>query len=302
MLDAPVVVAPAEEPGLANAPVSERRSLWHFVWLRLRRNRSAMFGGLLLVVIVCTAFAGLFLARNTFNIQTTEVRLPPSSWHWFGTDDLGRDIRERLLYGAHLTLGTGVCIVLLASLFGVPLGLASAYFGGRLDNWSMRAMDVLLAFPSILLAMAIMAALGFNLRNIVIAIAIVYIPKFARVARSAALVERQLDYVRAAEALGCGRRRILFLHLLPNCIAPVLVLSTLSLATAILEAAALSFLGLGAQPPLPEWGRMLNDGRATFQTHPHMMLFPGLAIATTVLAVNLLGDGLRDAFDVRLGQ
>jgi peptide/nickel transport system permease protein len=261
-----------------------------------------MLGGILLLAIVTIAAAGLWIAADKFNIQTTDVRLGPSASHWCGTDDLGRDILNRLLYGAHLTLGTGACIVLLATLFGVPLGLAAAYFGGRLDNWSMRAMDVLLAFPSILLAMAIMAALGFNLRNIVIAIAIVYIPKFARVARSAALVERQLDYVRAAEALGCGKRRILFLHLLPNCIAPVLVLATLSLATAILEAAALSFLGLGAQPPLPEWGRMLNDGRATFQTHPHMMLFPGLAIATTVLAVNLLGDGLRDAFDVRLAK
>lgn len=261
-----------------------------------------MFGGALLALILLIATGGMWIEHDAYNNQSTAVRLSPSAQHWCGTDDLGRDILQRLLFGAHLTLGTGLCIVLLAVLFGVPMGLSAAYFGGRFDNWSMRAMDVLLAFPSILLAMAIMAALGFNLRNIVFAIAIVYVPKFARVTRSAALVERQLDYVRAAEALGCGARRILFLHLLPNCIAPVLVLSTLSLATAVLEAAALSFLGLGAQPPLPEWGRMLNDGRATFQTHPHMMLFPGLAIAITVLAVNLLGDGLRDAFDVRLGK
>jgi peptide/nickel transport system permease protein len=244
----------------------------------------------------------LFTARNSYFVQSEDVRQSPGAQHWFGTDDLGRDIFARVLYGGHLTLGTAASSVLLAMLVGIPLGLASAYFGGRVDSILMRTMDILLAFPPVLLALAIMAALGFSLRNIVLAIGIVYVPKFARVVRSAALVERALDYVRAAEALGCSRRRILFLHLLPNCFAPVLVLSTLSLATAILEAAALSFLGLGAQPPLPEWGRMLLDGRSAFQTAPHIMLFPGLAISSTVLAVNLLGDGLRDALDVRLGK
>lgn len=261
-----------------------------------------MVGGVLLLIFVLLAVAGLLLCSAKFNAQIYDVRLPPCREHIFGTDDLGRDILTRILYGAHLTLGCGISIVILAAFFGVPIGLAAGYFGGKFDEFLMRAMDMILAFPSILLAMAILAALGFNLRNIVIAIGIVYVPKFARVVRASALVEKSLDYVRAAEALGCAKWRILFLHLLPNCIAPIIVLATLSLGTAVLEAAALSFLGLGAQPPLPEWGRMLNDGRQAFQTHPHMMIFPGLAIAFSVLAVNLLGDGLRDAFDVRMGR
>jgi peptide/nickel transport system permease protein len=261
-----------------------------------------MVGLVVTVLLIILAVAGRFYAAGLFNVQTDNVRVGPSAAHWFGTDDLGRDIFNRIVYGAHLTLGTGFCIVLLASLIGVPLGLASGYFGGWLDDVLMRFMDMLLAFPSILLAMAVMSALGFNLRNIIIAISLVYIPRFARVARASAMVESSLDYVRAAESVGCGKLRVLFMHLLPNCVAPVLVLATLTLASAILEAAALSFLGLGAQPPLPEWGRMLNDGRSAFQTSPHIMVFPGMAIAISVLAVNLLGDGLRDAFDVRAGK
>jgi len=287
---------------LVGQPEVPSRSLWYFVRLRLRRNRTAMAGGLVFVLLLIAAVAGYFYAADLYTVQTRDVRLPPSVKHWFGTDDLGRDIFHRILYGAHITIGCGLCVVLLAALFGVPLGLAGAYFGGRFDSWTGRIMDMILAFPSILLAMAVMSALGFNMRNIIIAIALVYIPKFARVARSAALVEKSSDYARAAQALGCGWRRIIFVHLLPNCIAPVLVLATLSLGTAILEAAALSFLGLGVQPPAPEWGGMLNDGRSSFQTNPHIMLFPGLAIAITVLAINLLGDGLRDAFDVKMSK
>jgi peptide/nickel transport system permease protein len=286
-------------PRQADAP---DRALHHFVLRRLLRNRSAVAGGAVFALIAAASLAGIWAARAGFNLQSADVRLAPCGAHPFGTDDLGRDILTRIIYGGHLTLGTGVSIVALAGIAGVPLGLVAAYFGGRLDGVLMRAMDMVLAFPSILLSIAMVAALGFNLRNIVLAVGIVYMPKFARVVRSAALVEREQDYVRAAEALGCGRARIIARHLLPNCAAPVIVLATLSLATAILEAAALSFLGLGAQPPLPEWGRMLNDGRQNFLTHPHIMVFPGLAIALTVLSVNLLGDGLRDAMDVRLGR
>ena len=180
-----------------------------------------------------------------FNLQSADVRLGPCGAHPFGTDDLGRDILSRIIYGGHLTLGTGVSIVALAGLAGVPLGLVAAYFGGKLDGALMRTMDMVLAFPSILLSIAMVAALGFNLRNIVLAVAIVYVPKFARVVRSAALVERELDYVRAAEALGCGRARIIARHLLPNCAAPVIVLATLSLATAILEAGGAEFSRAG---------------------------------------------------------
>ena len=300
---AAVLTPPApEQPDTAAAGPTKSRSLWFFVWLRLRRNRIAMVGGVLFVAILGMAVFGYFYAGELYNSQTREVRLGPSMHHLFGTDNLGRDILDRILYGAHLTLGSGICIVLLAGVFGVPIGLAAAWFGGKLDSWFMRIMDMILAFPSILLAMAVMAALGFNMRNIIIAIALVYVPKFARVVRAAAMVEKSNDYARAAQALGCSRSRIMLIHLLPNCVAPILVLGTLSLGSAILEAAALSFLNLGVQPPLPEWGRMLNDGRSSFQTSSHIMLFPGLAIAVTVLAINLLGDGLRDAFDVRLAK
>lgn len=278
------------------------RSLTSHVWRRLLKNKSAILGGTIFIIVIITSIIGYFYASNLYNIQTRDVRLSPSTTYWLGTDNLGRDILHRILYGAHLTVGTGILIVLLAILIGVPLGLTAAWFGGKYDSIVMRTMDMILSFPSILLAMAVMAALGFNIRNIIIAIAIVYVPKFARVVRAAALVEKSLEYAHAAQALGCSRRRIMLIHLLPNCLAPILVLATLSLGSAILEAAALSFLNLGVQPPLPEWGRMLNDGRSSFQTSPHIMLFPGIAIALTVLGINLLGDGLRDAFDVKMDK
>ncbi len=282
-------------------PTTERpHSLSAVVWRRFARHRSAVAGASGLLIILVSAALGLLLAGNAAIAQGGGVRLTPSGQHLFGTDDLGRSILARVAYGAHLTLGTGAAIVLLAAGIGIPLGLVSATGGARLDNLLMRCMDMVLAFPSILLAIAMVAALGFNLRNIVLAVGIVYVPKFARVTRAAALAEATRDYVHAAEALGCGRVRILARHILPNCAGPLLVLATLSLATAILEAAALSFLGLGAQPPMPEWGRMLNDGRQSFLTHPHIMFFPGIAIAATVLCMNLVGDGLRDALDVRL--
>jgi peptide/nickel transport system permease protein len=286
-------------PVTAEVPTEKVRGPLYFVVRRLCRSRPAQIGSVIVAIVAFIALYGWIAYHSAYNIQTRDVRLPPSAAHLFGTDDLGRDILVRVFYGAHLTLGCGILIVLLAAAIGIPLGLLSAYAGGRTDNYLMRAMDMILAFPSILLAMAIVAALGFNLLNIVLAIGIVYIPKFARVVRSSALIEKSLDYTSAARALGCGRTRIVLRHLLPNCLGPVIVLASLTLASAILEAAALSFLQLGAQPPMPEWGRMLNDGRQSFQTRPHIMIFPGLAIAISVLGINLLGDGLRDAIDVR---
>lgn len=287
-------------PVTSSAASMNAHGMWYHVWRRLRRNRAAMVGAAVILLLLVLAVIGRGEFLLEYNNQTADVRQAPSAKHWFGTDDLGRDILARVMYGAHVTLGTGLCIVLLACAFGVPLGLISAYAGGRTDNWIMRGMDMILAFPSILLAMAIVAALGHDLQNIILAIGLVYIPKFARVVRASALIETTLDYISAARALGCSSIRIVLRHLLPNCVAPVIVLGSLSLATAVLEAAALSFLQLGAQPPLPEWGRMLQDGRHAFHSHPHMMIFPGLAIALSVLGINLLGDGLRDAFDVKL--
>jgi len=228
------------------------------------------------------------------------MRASPSSEAWFGRDDLGRDVFSRILHGAHLTLGIGVATVAIGLLAGGPLGLLSGYLGGRTDQIIMRGTDIALALPDYLLALAIMAALGPGLFNAMLAVSISFTPKFARVVRASALVEAGAEYVLAARATGAGNLRCLFIHVMPNCLAPILVVATLGLGSAILYTSSLSFLGLGAQPPMPEWGAMLAEGREASLRAPHLMLFPGAAIAMAVLAVNLLGDGLRDALDVSL--
>jgi peptide/nickel transport system permease protein len=217
-----------------------------------------------------------------------------------GRDALGRDVFSRLLYGAHLTLGVGAATVAIGLFFGVPIGLASGYFGGRTDQVIMRLTDILLAFPDILLALAIMAALGPSLMNAMIAVGLLFVPKIARVVRASALAEASRDYVLAERALGAGPIRIMASHVFPNCVGPLTVVATLGLGTAILYTSALSFIGLGAQPPMPEWGTMLYEGKDSFARAPHLMVAPGAAIMLAVLAVNLVGDGLRDALDVRL--
>ncbi|MDX2176720.1 MAG: ABC transporter permease [Candidatus Sumerlaeia bacterium] len=290
-------------PSSDSTDAAPHEPLWLIVWKRLRRSPLSLLGLAICVAMAVVALAGPALAPHPPNEQvgTREASLaPPSQGYWCGQDDLGRCIFSRLLHGARLTLGAGVSTVLFGMLIGVPLGLASGYFRGWVDSVVMRATDILLAFPDILLALAVMAALGHNLRNAMIAVAIVFIPKFARVARAAALQESGKDYILAARGLGAGHGAILLRHVLPNCLPPLLVISTLSLGTAILYTSALSFLGLGAQPPAPEWGAMLAEGRDVFTFAPHLVLFPGLAIAISVFGVNLLGDGLRDALDVRI--
>lgn len=261
-----------------------------------------MFGLGLFGVICVAAIIGPAIAPHDYREISADVRQKPSAAHWLGTDALGRDTFSRLLVGARFTLGTGLATIALGAIFGVSLGLASGYAGGRWDQGIMRVMDVLLSFPDILLALALVAGLGASLRNAVLAIGVIFIPKFARLARASALQEKSLDYISAARALGCGPVRIVLRHLLPNALAPIIVLATLGLASAILQVSALSFLGLGARPPLPEWGAMLNEGKEYYASSPHLMLYPGLAIALSVLGINLFGDGLRDALDVKLGK
>ncbi len=249
------------------------------------------------------AVAGPFVAPQDYRetrSDSASMRAAPSSEAFFGRDDLGRDIFSRMLYGAHLTLGVGAATVVIGLLAGAPLGLVSGYFRGRTDQAIMRAADVALALPDYLLALAIMAVLGPGLYNAMLAVSIGFTPKFARIVRASALQEGGQDYVLAARSTGAGHLRCLFVHVLPNCIAPILVVATLSLGTAILYTSSLSFLGLGALPPLPEWGAMLAEGREASLRAPHLMIFPGAAIALAVLGINLLGDGLRDALDVRL--
>ncbi len=262
-----------------------------------------MVGLGLVVLLVALAVLGPFVAPHDYRVtddRPETMRAAPSADAWFGRDDLGRDILSRVLYGGRLTLGAGFATVGLALILGVPLGLISGTFGGRIDQTIMRCADVMLALPDYLLALAVVASLGPGLINAMIAVGIGFTPKFARVIRASALVESQKDYVLAARAVGAGRVRLLFHHVLPNCLAPMIVVATLGLGTAILYTSALSFLGLGAKPPLPEWGAMLAEGREASLTAPHLMVFPGAAIALAVLGINLLGDGLRDALDVQL--
>ncbi len=231
--------------------------------------------------------------------EEKEARKPHHKYI-FGTDDLGRCVFSRVVYGARLSLVIGIISVSIGLIFGTLLGLISGYYGGFLDDIIMRAMDILLSIPYILLAILIVAILGPGLVNAMIAIGILTIPSFARIVRGCVLSLKQAEYVQAARVLGAGDLRIIFRHILVNSISPLIVQTTLTFATAILEAAALGFLGLGAQPPTPEWGAMLADGKKLLLTSPWAIIFPGIAIVLSVLGFNLLGDGLRDALDVRL--
>jgi ABC-type dipeptide/oligopeptide/nickel transport system permease subunit len=269
-------------------------------WKRLLKNRLAAAAGVLLLAFLLLAVAAPLVAPHDPLAQNLYDRLqPPSLSNPFGTDDFGRDVLSRVIHGARISLRVGVTAVLIALVAGVPIGLSSGYWGGALDQALMRAMDLMLAFPSILLAIAIVAILGPGLENAMLAVGIVAVPQYARLVRASALAVRGQDYVQAVRALGGGDLRILFSSVLPNCLTPLIVQSTLGLATAILDAAGLSFLGLGAQPPLPEWGAMLTGGRELVLRAPWVLTFPGLAIFLTVLAFNLVGDGLRDALDPR---
>jgi len=268
------------------------------IWRQFRKQRLALLGGGILVVLLLTAILAPVLAPRDPLAQDLYIRLqPPSTSHWLGTDDFGRDIFSRVVYGSRISLRIGLIAISLALTGGTLLGLIAGYRGGFADMLIMRLMDLMLAFPSILLAIAIVAVTGPGIENAILAVSIVLVPQFARLVRSSVLTVREATYVEAARALGATEMRLLFYSILPNCTAPLIVQATLGLGTAILDAAGLSFLGLGAQPPVPEWGAMLSGGRELLLRAPWVMTFPGLAIFTVVLGLNLFGDGLRDALD-----
>ena len=272
--------------------------MFNETWRRLRRQRLAMVGGGILFLLLFVALCAPVLAPHDPMEQNLYARLqPPSLDHPLGTDDFGRDIFSRMIYGSRISLRIGAASITAALLVGTLLGLWAGYWGGWVDTLIMRCMDLLLAFPSILLAIAIVAVVGPGIDNAIMAVSVVLIPQFARLVRSSVLTVRETAYIEAARALGAGPMRILFFGILPNCTAPIIVQTTLGLGTAILDAAGLSFLGLGAQPPMPEWGAMLAGGRELLFEAPWVMTFPGLAIFIVVLAINLFGDGLRDALD-----
>jgi peptide/nickel transport system permease protein len=284
-----------------DAPRTRGRSIWRDALLRLRRSRGAILGAVILsVIIVAVLAAGVLSPYDPLAVDASKGFIPPGGAHPVGTDILGRDIGTRILYGGRLSLITGLISVSFALAIGVPMGLASGYYGGNVDRVLMRVVDLMLTFPGILLALVIIAVLGPSLLNAMIAVGISAAPTYARVVRSTALSAKTEAYIEAARALGCSSPRIIARHILPNTIAPLIVLGTLGVAGAIIAAASLSFLGLGAQPPQPEWGALLSEGRSYLRRAWWMTAFPGIAIMVTVLAINLLGDGLRDALDPRL--
>ncbi|MGQ9558435.1 MAG: nickel transporter permease [Desulfurispora sp.] len=293
----------AAEPGWENAAAGQQYSFWKEFWRRLRKNKTALASLIFLLVLVAVALLAPWVAPCDPYLGEMSLALKgPSASHWLGTDELGRDILSRIIYGARISLRVGLIAVSIALLTGSFLGAVAAYYGRWLDNLIMRFMDIMLAFPSLLLAIAFMAVLGRGIENAIIAIGIVSVPEYARIVRGAVLSVKENDYIQAARAIGGSDLRIIFRHIMPNVLSPLIVRATLGISTAILDTAALGFLGLGVQPPYAEWGTMLGAGRAYLFNAPHLVYFPGLAITLTVLAFNLLGDGLRDALDPRLRQ
>ncbi|MET3698753.1 peptide/nickel transport system permease protein [Bacillus oleivorans] len=278
-------------------------SPWIEAWKIFMKNKLALAGAVIVLFFIAIALLAPVIAPTGYNDQEIAKRLlAPSSEHWFGTDDFGRDIFSRIIYGARISLWVGFFAVMGSMIAGCLLGIIAGYYGRWVDAIISRFFDILLAFPSILLAIGIVTVLGPSLRNALIAIAIINIPNFGRLIRSRVLSVKQEEYIVAAKAVGMKNRRILFQHIMPNSMAPIIIQGSLAVATAIIEAAALGFLGLGAEAPQPEWGKMLADSRNYLYNAPWTMIFPGLAIMLTVLGFNLMGDGLRDALDPRMKE
>lgn len=277
------------------------RPPWLLLWGRFARRPAALFGLIIIGLFLLAAVAAPLLATHPpEEADFFRARQKPSAEHWLGTDELGRDLFSRLIYGARISLQIGLVAVGIGLSVGVPVGLVAGYYGGAVDNVIMRVMDIMLSFPSILLAIGFVSVLGPGLNNAVIAVGIVSIPAYVRQVRASVLSVKELDYVAGAQALGASDARILGLHVLPQCISPILVQSSLQIAAAILSAAGLGFLGLGAPPDVPEWGTMLARGRTYIFSAAHMSTFPGLSIMLVVMGFNLVGDALRDALDPRM--
>ncbi|TWT02140.1 ABC transporter permease subunit [Planococcus sp. CPCC 101016] len=292
-------------PPVTTEKLNPRLESYKQFWRRFFKNKAAVTGGVLILLIILMAFIGPWILTTFTDYRPNATDLGnklqgPSAAHWFGTDSYGRDIFTRVIFGTRLTLYVGFFSVFIGGVVGVIFGIVSGYYGGRVDTIIMRLMDVLLAFPGILLALAIVAVLGGSLTNVIIAVGIFSVPAFARVVRGSTLSVRKLEYIDAVRALGASDFRIIFKHILPNILSPIIVQASLRIATAILTGAGLAFLGLGAQPPAPEWGAMLNEGRQYMYEAGHVALFPGLMIVLVVLAFNIFGDGIRDALDPKM--
>lgn len=279
----------------------KKKNPWVEVFRRLRKNRLAMLGLVVVLLLIGMALFASSIAPYSYEDQDLlEAFEGPSKAHWFGTDEFGRDIFSRVVYGSRISLQVGLVAVSFSILIGGFLGALAGYYGGWIDNLIMRIMDILFSVPQLLLAISVAASLGPGLFNLMIAVGISSVPQYARLVRASVLSIREQEFIEAAKSIGARDLKIIFRHILPNCMAPIIVQGTLGVAFAILTAAGLSFIGLGIQPPIPEWGAMLSGGREYIRDNAYMTMFPGLAIMITILALNFLGDGLRDALDPKL--
>lgn len=273
------------------------------VWKRLLKNRSAVAGLIIITLFIALALCADLIADYETVVIAQDIgqRLqPPSAQHWFGTDNYGRDIFARVVHGARMSLTIGIVSTLISVFFGGILGALAGFYGGKVDNLISRVMEALMCIPAILMALCIIAALGPSLINLMIAITVSQVPGFTRLIRSVIMTLRDADYVEAARSCGTSDARIIYRHIIPNAIGPIIVQATMAMADMILTAAGLSFIGMGIAPPTPEWGTMLSEGREQIRNAPYIITFPGLAIVLSALSFNMLGDGLRDALDPRL--
>lgn len=273
-------------------------NMFYYMFLK---NKKAVFGLIVLIVIILCAIFANFIAPFSFDEQNLQnAFMPPSLEHWFGTDEFGRDIFSRVIYGSRQSLFIGIASVAFSTIIGGLLGLISGYSGGIIDSIIMRIMDIILSIPSMLLAISVVAALGPSVRNLLFAIGISKIPNYARIMRASVMSVKDMEYIEAARILGVSNKEIVFKDILPNSLSPLIVQVTVGVAFAILTAASMSFLGLGIQPPTPEWGAMISTAKNYIRDYPHMTIFPGITTMITILSLNLLGDGLRDALDPKL--
>jgi peptide/nickel transport system permease protein len=291
-----VQLAVAQAPEVAHSP-------WSMFWWRFRQNPKALLGGCIVVLLILIAvLAPVVAPRDPNDGELSESLTVPGTTHLLGADKNGRDVLSRLIYGSRTALIGAALVVIISELVGVPIGIWAAYRGGWVDETITRVWDMLLSFPPLLLAFAVVAAFGPGLLFAALALGILYVPFIARVVRSVTLVQKEMAYTEAARALGYGQARIIFRHILPNCISPVIVVTTIDVAYAMLDLAALSYLGLGVQPPTADWGTMLSEGQFVLLNAPHLAVASGCAIVVAVLGFNLLGDGLRDVLDPRQAQ
>lgn len=264
------------------------------------KNKMAVMGFIIILAMVIIAVFAPFIATQAPEAQDLAVRFQsPSAEHFFGTDNFGRDIFSNVVYGARISLFIGLVATIISVVIGTIIGAVAGFFGGGVDNVLMRLVDIILSIPSLILAIAISAVLGTGIRNLILAVSLSSITNYARIVRASVLSVKEQEYVEAAKIGGASNFRLIFRHILPNCTGPIIVQATLGVGTAILQAASLSFIGLGVQPPTPEWGGMLSQGRSYIRDYPHMTIFPGLAIALTIFSLNLFGDGLSDTLDVK---